>query len=212
MRSSGVAVADRYRWRMAESGLVMVQMTPDAAEVAPSLGPVLAPSMERVIARWEMLCNDTGDRFGVSRGWLLAMVWRESGGNPRAFNPDGGRGLLQITSAALKAGRTDEQLFDPGTNVGIGARYVADLMRRYGRDFPRVAAAFNAGSVRESERNPWGMVQTTGHVSAEVAALNYYLMRDEKLAAERAAAYRFSFLDLVPNHSAIEPEEPEPAA
>jgi hypothetical protein len=94
-------------------------------------------------------------------------------------------------------GLTDEELYEPRINAEIAARYITDLITRYGLDFPQIAAAYNAGSVRRSEKNPWCMVQTAGHVSAEVAALNYYLMREQRLAAEQAEALQFSTADLL---------------
>jgi len=205
-----------YRWRMREDGVVMIEESPGQAERAPMLAPELVegtsriPGMLGVIERWEPLAEKVSAVFAIPRGWILAMIWRESGGNPRAFRrePNGwtGIGLLQPTSTGVKGGLSDEALYDPETNLLCGARYIALLMRRYGHDFPKVAAAFNHGHVEASTSNPWGMVQTAGHVSSEVAALNYYLLRDERMAAERAAALQFSAIDLLgPNFDSIDP-------
>lgn len=179
-----------YGWRTTEDGMVLVWDLPNGPERAPMLAPAQAAQLESVEARWGDICRAASARHGLPDGWLQAMIWRESNGNPRAYNPDGGRGLLQITAPALKAGKSDEQLYDPVTNIEIGAHYLAYLARRYadpdGRfNFPKASAAFNAGSVRESSQNPWGMVQTTGHVSSEVAALNTWLSRS--LSAEQKA-------------------------
>jgi hypothetical protein len=164
-----------YGWRHKEDGQVVIWDCPSGPEHAPVLHESLHKSFDYVVIRWRPKCEYLSLQFNIPDGWILAMIWRESGGNPRAFNPDGGRGLLQITSPALKADHTDEELYNPDVNLNIGARYIVNLIRRYGHDFPRVSAAFNAGSVRPSTKNPWNMVQTTGHVSSEVAALNYYL-------------------------------------
>lgn len=190
---------------------------PNGAECVPMLTRDLQAGMDAVEARWGALCLEVAARHQLPNGWLQAMIWRESGGNPRAFrqerNPDGtpiispngrpltGVGLLQITSPALKGGRTDEELFSPALNVELGARYVAELSGRpdIKGDFPRVSAAFNAGSVRASQRNPWGMVMTTGHVQAEVCAYNYWLskrMADESREAALAFAKNFGPLEL----------------
>lgn len=175
-------------------------------------GTPKVPGFQPVIDRWEALCRSVSFTFGIPPGWLLAMVWRESGGNPRAYrlerNKDGsprvvkgrlltGIGLLQITHPDLKRGLTDEALYDPETNLLCGARYIVDLIARFGRDFPVIAAAFNSGGRYETDANPWGMKQTEGHVSAEVSALNYYLLRDARLEAERAAAHQFTELELL---------------
>lgn len=178
-----------------------------AAEVAPMLAPELVagtdkiPGFAGVISRWEPLCNKVEVRFGLPHGYLLATVWRESGGDEKAFRrePNGwtGIGLTQPTSPGVKEGYSDHDLWDPEKNLSCGARYLAKQIARYGKDAPKVFAAYNAGSVVPTEANPWGMVQTAGHVSAEVAALNYYLMLDWKIAAEQAAALQFGELDLI---------------
>jgi hypothetical protein len=177
-----------YTWRTREDGIIVVYDDGDLAmaKILTLSGPN-AEGMEHVEARWGELCRRIGGRHGIRDGWIQAMIWRESGGNPQARNPetkpgneDDGVGLLQITSGGLKAGHSDAELQDPETNIEIGAAFIASLVKRYGDDFPKVSAAFNAGSVRAPLRgfeNPWGMMQTSGHVTAEVCALNYYLQR-----------------------------------
>jgi hypothetical protein len=132
--------------------------------------------------------------MGVRWEWLIAMAYQESGFNERAVNPevkvgpeDDGVGLFQITHPSLKGrklvngrwegGYTDEQLKDPQLNTTIAARYILDLTKRYGNNFPKISAAFNAGSVRPSDKNPWGMHCTGNHITYEVAALNYTILR-----------------------------------
>lgn len=186
------------------------------------LAAELQPGMDKVERDWGDICRTIGARQGIPDGWLQAHIWRESGGNPRARNIEGtpgypaddGIGLMQITSPALKGHLTDEELFQPITNITIGARYIADLGRRYGWDFPRVSAAYNAGSVRPSRANPWGMVMTAGHVQSEVAAYNYWLysrMAQEQQAAADAYAKRFTLLDLRQDDPAITPDQPDTA-
>lgn len=165
-------------------------------------------AFEAVEHKWGDLCRQIATPMEIPDGWLQAMIYRESGGNAKARNrektpddpADDGIGLLQITSQALKRGFTDEQLFDPATNIRVGAKYVAFLGAIYKWDFASVAAAFNAGSVRPSSQNRWGMVMTAGHVSSEVAAYNYFLILkadDEKKAAMAAVAQQFNLFELL---------------
>lgn len=175
--------------------MVVIRTTPDAAEHAPSLTGPQAVILDQVEAKWGGMCRVYSEAYGLPDGWIQAMIYRESGGNEGAFRrePNGwtGIGLLQITYPALKGhrkvtengvsrwvgGKSDEEVFRPSTNLDIGAKYIASLMKTYGNDFPKVAAAFNAGSVRPSNENPWGMHSTGNHISAEVAALNYWIRR-----------------------------------
>lgn len=130
-------------------------------------------------------------------------AFRERAVNPEVKSgpEDDGIGLFQITHPSLKGrkfvkkqlteaatgkvvlvdvwegGYTDEQLKDPQLNTTIASRYILDLMKRYGDNFPKISAAFNAGSVRPSDKNPWGMHCTGNHITYEVAALNYTILR-----------------------------------
>lgn len=177
----------RYTWGTRDDGVIVVKEDGAGDERVLTLSGPNAELMERVEARWGDLCRRIGGRYGIPDGYLQAMIWRESGGNEHARNPetkpgtdDDGVGLMQITAWSLKEGLSPEQLEDPEVNVDIGARYLALLIRRYGHDFPKLAAAYNAGSVRaplKGYENPWGLMSSAGHVTAEVCALNYHRLR-----------------------------------
>lgn len=167
-------------------------------ERAPVLDAERAKLVAEIETRWGAICQEKAKTFNIPDGWLQAMIYRESGGNPLAINrePNGwtGIGLLQITHPSLKGAqrvtidgkvkwvnpRPDSEFYYPPTNLHVGAKYVKELISRYGRDFPKVAAAFNAGSVMESQQNPWGMVSSGNHISEEVAALNTWLLARAK--------------------------------
>jgi soluble lytic murein transglycosylase-like protein len=171
--------------------MILIRDLPDAVERAPTLHGAETRVMDKIEEQWGDRCRAHSVQRQIPDGWLQAMIYRESGGKERAFRqePNGwtGIGLFQITHPSLKlrkydwkserwvGGLTDEQVFDPETNIGIAAKYITGFIVIYGNNFPRVAAAFNAGSAKATDANPWGLVQTAGHVSAEVAALNYYL-------------------------------------
>lgn len=172
--------------------MVYVAEPPAYVEYKPVLDEAAAKRMADIERDWGALCREKGRPLGIPDGWLQAMIYRESGGNRKAFRqePNGwtGIGLLQITHPSLKRGKPDSEVFIPAVNIEIGAAYVASKIAAYGKDFPKVAAAFNAGSVRESQKDPWGMVQTSGHVMAEVRALNSWIaMQYAKKFYERTA-------------------------
>lgn len=190
---------NRYGWRQREDGLWVVWDVPadPAAPIGPELVMMLsgaqAAIVDQVEARWGDLCRQEAGAYGVPDGVCQSHIYRESGGNARAYRQErhadgspiispGGRpltgiGLMQITAPQLKGTWTDEQLFDPALNIRIGSRYLAFLGKQYNWNFPKVCAAFNAGSVRPSQDNPWNMVQTSGHVTSEVMAYNYWASR-----------------------------------
>jgi soluble lytic murein transglycosylase-like protein len=69
----------------------------------------------------------------------------ESGGNPRAVSKSGNIGLMQLKpTTAAGYGVTD--LFDPIENIKAGARYLHDLLTRFGNNIPLAVAGYNAGA------------------------------------------------------------------
>lgn len=184
-------------WRTRSDGSIEVTKA-DLSPFVPILtDPKAIALCEAGIARWSDPFRVWGQ--GVRWEWLIAMAYQESAFRERIVNPevkagpeDDGVGLFQITHPSLKGrklvnghwegGYTDEQLKDPQLNTTIASRYILDLTKRYGNNFPKVSAAFNAGSVRPSDKNPWGMHCTGGHISYEVAALNYTILRGVEVA------------------------------
>jgi len=187
---------------------------PNGAETVPMLPAEQWKAIGDVERKWGELCRTAAGRYQLPDGWLQAMIWRESGGNQWARNRentddprDDGIGLMQITSRALKANLADAQLFDPRTNIETGARYIgwlASLQSTHGpdgkADFARIAAAFNAGSVRPSTENRWGMHSTGSHIDQEVRAYNtwvYLKLEGEKFYAAQALAKSFTVPELL---------------
>lgn len=76
---------------------------------------------------------------------VRAVIVVESGFNPRAISRRGAIGLMQLLpTTARRYGAFNA--FDPEQNIRAGARYLADLISRYGDDrLELVLAAYNAG-------------------------------------------------------------------
>ena len=87
---------------------------------------------------------------------LLAVSRQESAFNAAAVSGAGARGLMQlmpptarIVAERLRVARPSaSDLFDPHTNVRLGAHHFAKLMARYGGNRVLAAAAYNAGEGR----------------------------------------------------------------
>jgi hypothetical protein len=162
-----------YTWKTLADGTLEVNGR------VPSLGGASAKLFDTQCARWLDVARRMGAIYRVPWYWILGMIYRESGGNPAAIAPDGGLGLMQITSTAAKAGHTDQEVLDPATNVQLGARLIA-AQRRAGDTIVEAASKFNAGAEgtgapHPSSVSPWGYRETAGHISAVVAAANYAL-------------------------------------
>jgi len=92
--------------------------------------------------------------------WVLAgLVRQESAWNPRARSAADALGLAQVLPAVgREAGsrlglrvQTTSDLFDPATNLAIGARLLGDWRRAFGGAWEPAFASYNAGERRVRE-------------------------------------------------------------
>jgi soluble lytic murein transglycosylase-like protein len=81
---------------------------------------------------------------GVDEAFLRAVIHAESAFNPNALSLKGAQGLMQLMpGTASDMGVLDA--FDAAQNIRGGARYLAQLLKKFGGDEQLAAAAYNAG-------------------------------------------------------------------
>ncbi|GAB4390016.1 MAG: transglycosylase SLT domain-containing protein [Thermodesulfovibrionales bacterium] len=105
------------------------------------------------LAFWSIV-QETAAVNGMDPLLLLSVMREESHFDPRALSRAGAMGLMQLmpSTARREAGRMDldlsgdEDIFDVGTNVALGAHYLGGLLEDFG-SVPEALAAYNAGSV-----------------------------------------------------------------
>lgn len=163
------------------------------------------------IRRW-------ADRYNISRASLLATAITESGCTNPAGSSDGlSSGPTQVTATTCRAVtglststcRTRMHT-NPDFSFEVAARYMASSyqLNQHHNDPPKVAAAYNAGSIRRSSANRWHMVVTGNHIDRFVSAYNAYR------AWESTAGMRFEFrfADAVFNGESVATQAQLPAA
>lgn len=122
---------------------------------APQPGGKEAPTMATMLGMIRRL-----EGMGVDRAWLeaecakngvpvemaLALIWKESKGNPKLRSPAGAKGLMMLmprTSRAMGVTRP----YDPKDNLRGGLKYLAEVRARFSQ-LDLSLAAYNAGPTK----------------------------------------------------------------
>lgn len=95
--------------------------------------------------QYDAQINAAAQKYGVSPDLVKAVMKQESGFNPNAVNKkSGAAGLMQFMPATAKdMGITDR--LDPAQSIDGGAKYLAQLSKRFGGDIDKTLAAYNWG-------------------------------------------------------------------
>lgn len=89
------------------------------------------------------LVDDAAARHGVDPHLAHSVMQVESGGRTDAVSPKGAVGPMQLMPGTAKDLGVDPN--DPAQNIDGGVRLLRQLTDRYGGDFNKAAAAYNAG-------------------------------------------------------------------
>lgn len=111
---------------------------------------------QRGVRQFDRAIRQAARRYGIDPALVKAVMWRESGFNPKARGQAGEIGLMQIRQLAAEEWAqaegirrfAHEDLRDPERNVLAGSWYLSKLVRRYeGTDnaLPYALADYNAG-------------------------------------------------------------------
>jgi soluble lytic murein transglycosylase len=101
----------------------------------------------------ELVAQATGREGSVVPELVYSIMREESGYRADVISPVGARGLLQIMEEtgqrlAARAGRdpiSAEDLFEPKTNIALGAQYLGELSQRFDGRLAPAIASYNAG-------------------------------------------------------------------
>ena len=138
---------------------------------------ILHVALLKVRAMYESFISDAAFLYNVPQPWIQAVIQVESNWNPAAYNPNdptGAWGLMQIlyrTAQALGYTGTQEGLFDPRTNIDLGAKLLGQLRIQYGNDFRRIYSAYNSG---DPDKWQWSE-EVYSHVMRALDALQEFM-------------------------------------
>ncbi len=123
-------------------------MAATAGAVSPGATPVDAGWVDRLPAAGRPLAGavtEAADRHGLDPRLLAALVWSESGFRADAVSHAGAIGLAQLMPGTAAGLGVDPH--DPAQNLDGGARYLRQMLDRFG-DTSLALAAYNAGPGR----------------------------------------------------------------
>jgi soluble lytic murein transglycosylase-like protein len=113
----------------------------------PALGAACDPMPEEELAP---LIQQAARQEGLEESLLRAVAEQESGLRACAVSPRGAMGLMQLMPAtAQELGVQDP--FDPRENLLSGARFLKQLLTRFGGDAALALGAYNSGPGRVAE-------------------------------------------------------------
>jgi len=94
----------------------------------------------------------------VSRNLVKAMIAVESGFKPTAYRAephinDASRGLMQVLYATARGTGwigTEQSLYDPATNIGVGVDFLSSLVKAKRGDLWSAVSAYNNGNGKRA--------------------------------------------------------------
>ena len=116
--------------------------------------------------QYDSLIRQSAEKYGIPPRLLKAMIQQESHFNKNAQSGAGAKGLVQIMPPTWKElGGGDP--FDPKTNIDHSAKYMSQLLKRYGGDMPKALAAYNYGMGNLEKKMPKGSPLPMAKLPAE---------------------------------------------
>jgi len=112
------------------------------------------------VTKWCGVITKYANQYRLPPDLVAAVVWQESGGNPKAYSSSGAVGLMQImprdgiaagfmcSGGACFANRPNvAQLKDPEFNIKYGTRMLAGLVKKHGeyREALKAYGPMNSG-------------------------------------------------------------------
>ena len=89
------------------------------------------------------------------KAFIMAIAYKESLFNPKAYSPANAKGLLQVlpktaasVAESIGMAHKENQLFDPDHNLLLGSVFLSQLLNDFDYSYVLASAAYNAGPGR----------------------------------------------------------------
>ncbi|MCP5468650.1 MAG: lytic transglycosylase domain-containing protein [Deltaproteobacteria bacterium] len=124
--------------------------TPQEQQLGTTMPPMPLPNagsgsnrMLNKLSQYEGHIKAAAARYNLPEELIAGIIWQESRGNMRARSHCGAMGLMQLMPG------TAQQLgvaspYDPAQNIDGGAKYIRQMINKFGR-VDHAVAAYNAG-------------------------------------------------------------------
>lgn len=119
--------------------------------INPLSGAIGGPAVEN--GDLKAMAQSAAARYNLDPALFNALVEQESGWKTDAVSPVGAQGLCQLMPGTA-AGLGVKDPFDPAQSLEGGARYLRQMMDRFGNDPAKALAAYNAGPGFVSRHSP----------------------------------------------------------
>src|SRR5277367_5932697 len=140
----GSLTAARRRKRFAKGvamALAALILSPSGRAARADAGP----ETDNALATLCGILETSAKAEGLPVDYFTKLIWRESSFRPDAVSPAGAQGVAQFMPGTASArGLVDP--FDPASAIPASAKYLAELVRKFG-NLGLAAAAYNAGDL-----------------------------------------------------------------
>jgi soluble lytic murein transglycosylase-like protein len=118
---------------------------PMSAELTSTMAAASAPgSTQEGSSNYDSLIEQSAARNGVDPAILHGLIQQESGFDPNSHSSAGALGLTQLMPGTASSLGVSNPL-DPAQSIEGGARYLSQMLSKFGGNISDALAAYNAG-------------------------------------------------------------------